>query len=367
MKFKRIAAVATALSVVVAGGFVASSAYAEPVSNSYVLVGSDTLQDAGNALANGTNITGPRVRINAGGETIGSFDAFGSANIQTKPGGPSFLRPNGSGAGVTALRASITGAGYGPTGAQKVITGQVDIARSSSGPGANRDDANGKLAYVPFGRDALSYVYKGGTAAWASITKEQLTQLYTGQITQIDGVTVNPRLPQGSSGTRSFFLTAIGVTAQTLKPGIDAASVNVPENDGTVLAAGDLIPFSVANWTAQVAGASGTDTITGKQVFLGSPTGVAPVTGEGASTLPNAAYYANTTFGRDTYLVVERARITSGDPKYDAGLAGLVDSSKANSLTNFTVTANGSARRVKEKFGFLAPSQTAPIFAYGTL
>lgn len=253
MRFKRIAAVATALGVVVAGGFVASAANAEPVSNSYVLVGSDTLQDAGNALTNGTTITGSRVRVLAAGESLGSFDAFGSTNIQTKPTGPYFLRPNGSGAGVTALRASITGNAYNG----KTITGQVDIARSSSGPGTNRDDVNGKLAYIPFGRDAVAYAYKGGNAAWANITKEQLTQIYTGQLTEIGGLPVTPRLPQGSSGTRSFFLSAIGVTTATLKPGVDTASANVPENDGSILAAGELIPFSAASWTAQVTGAAG--------------------------------------------------------------------------------------------------------------
>ena len=103
-------------------------------------------------------------------------------------------------------------------------------------------------------------------------------------------------------------------------------------------------------------------------VTTGAPlTGIPPVTGSGTATVPNAAFYANTTFGRDTYLVVERARITPGDGKYDAGLAALVNPASATSLTNFTAGLSGSPRRVKEKFGFLAPSQTAPIYAYATL
>ncbi|MCX6500925.1 MAG: hypothetical protein NT132_00650 [Microbacterium sp.] len=248
MKFKRFAAVTAALGVVVAGGIVASSASAEVVSNSYVLVGSDTLQDAANALANGTNITGTRVRVtSSGGDTIGSFDAFPGtgtgSQIQTKPGGPTFLRPSGSGNGVTALRASITGAAWGG----KTITGQVDVARSSSGPGTNQN-SDGKLAYVPFGRDALSYIYKGGTAAWANLTAAQLKQIYEGTLTSIDGVAVNPRLPQSGSGTRSFFLTAIG--NPSLKAGIDTGNTTA-ENDATVLAAGEIIPFSVASWVAR--------------------------------------------------------------------------------------------------------------------
>ncbi|MDQ1129039.1 ABC-type phosphate transport system substrate-binding protein [Microbacterium sp. SORGH_AS 888] len=363
MKFKRFAAVTAALGVMVAGGIVASSANADVVSNSYVMVGSDTLQDAANALANGTTITGPRVRVTASGETIGSFNAFPSTGtgsmIQTKPTGPYFLRPSGSGNGVTALRASITGAAW--NGA--TITGQIDIARSSSGAGSNAN-ADGKLAYIPFGRDAVAYIYTGGTSAWANLTPAQLKQVYEGTLTSIDGVAVTPRLPQVGSGTRSFFLSAIGSPA--LPAGFDSGNTTA-ENDATVLGANQIIPFSVASWTAQSTGAA-PSTLGGASVSLGSPvSGVAPVSGAGTSTVPNSAYYANTTFGRDTYLVVERARITSGDAKYDPTLAALVNSSLGTSLTNFTATLSGSPRRVKEKFGFLAPSSTAPIYAFATL
>lgn len=365
MKFTRLAAVSAALGLVVAGGFGAGAAHAEPVSNSYVLVGSDTLQDVGNALSNGTRITGSLVRIKAGGASIGNFDAFPSSGtgsqIQTKEGGPYFLRPSGSGNGVSALRASITGNPWNGV----VITGQVDIARSSSGPGGNAN-ADGKLAYVPFGRDAVSYIYKGGTAAWGNLTAAQLKQIFEGTLASVDGVTISPRLPQSGSGTRSFFLTAIG--NPTLKSGIDSNNTTA-ENDASVLKDGEIIPFSVASWTAQVSGAAGVNTVAAATgVALGTPlAGVQPVTGSGATTVPNADYYANTTFGRDTYLVVERARVTPGDAKYDAALAGLVDSSKTTSLTNFTSPLSGSPAAVKKKFGFLAPSTTAIQYAYASL
>lgn len=365
MKFKRLAAVTATLGLVVAGGFVAGAAYAEPVSNSYVMVGSDTLQDAGNALANGTNITGPRVRVTASGDTIASFDAFPStgtgSQIQTKPGGPYFLRPSGSSNGVSALRASITGNPFNG----KTITGQVDIARSSSSPGTNQN-ADGKLAYVPFGRDAVAYIYKGGNAAWANLTGAQLKQIFEGTLTSVGGTPITPRLPQSGSGTRSFFLSAIG--NPTLKAGIDTNNTTA-ENDATVLADGEIIPFSVASWTAQVSGAAGVNSVAASTgITLGSPiAGVSPVTGSGTATVPNADFYASTTYGRDTYLVVERARITPNDAKYDAVLAGLVDPTKTNGLTNFTSAASGSSAAVKKKFGFLAPSSTAPLYAYATL
>ncbi|MGO7983689.1 hypothetical protein ACC691_38250, partial [Rhizobium johnstonii] len=96
---------------------------------------------------------------------------------------------------------------------------------------------------------------------------------------------------------------------------------------------------------------------TASGVSLGSPTGAAPFTGTAPALVPNSAYYSNGTFGRDTYLVVERARVTSTDPSYDPALAALVDSTSGASLTNFG-TLPSQPGAVKKKFGFLAPSST---------
>ena len=366
MKIKKIVALSTVAGLALAG-LAFSSANAEPVSNSYVLVGSDTLQDSTNALINGTIASGPLVRITSGGSTLGNFDAFGAAAVQTKPNGPFFGRPAGSGAGVTALRASITGAAYTGNAAvpAKVITGQVDIARSSSGPTVN---AAGLLQYVPYARDAVAYAYKGGTAAWASISATQLKQIYDGTLTTIDGVAIKPRLPQAGSGTRNFFLPAIGYAAgTTTAPGAPDVSNTTPENDASVLAAGEIIPFSVASWVAQANGVTGTNSTSIAGVALGTPLGsTLPFTGTAPALVPDATYYANPSFGRDTYLVVEYARVTAGDPKYDARLAALVNSSSSSSLTNFG-SLSSSPGAVKKKFGFLAPSSTTPLRAFPTL
>lgn len=372
MKMKKVAALGAAVGVALAGVALAAPASAEPVSNSYVLVGSDTLQDSSNALTNGTSVSGATVRITAGGVTVGSFDAFGAAAIQTKPNGPYFGRPAGSGAGVTALRASITGnaysAGGGNTTPARVITGQVDVARSSSGPGSNANAA-GQLLYVPYARDAVAYAYKGGTSAWANLTQAQLKQIFDGTLTTIDGVAVNPRLPQPGSGTRAFWITALGYpSGTTAVPGVSDVGNTTPENDATVLAAGDLIPFSAASWIAQSNGVTGVSTITGTGASLGSPLGATdPYTGTAPNLVANSAYYTNTTFGRDTYLVVEWARVTEGQAKYDPALAGLVDSTKATSLTNFSAVLPSQPGSVKRKFGFLAPSTTVPQRAFATL
>lgn len=367
MKLIKPAAIVAALGVALAGVAIATPAYADPVSNSYVLVGSDTLQDAGNALSNGTFASGASVRVVSSAGSIASFDAFGSAAIQTKPNGVYFARPAGSGDGAKALSRSIDGSNFSVSGnltAAKAITGQVDIARSSSGPAS--PNASGVLAYIPFGRDAVSYAYKlaSGVTAPAGIealTSAQLTAIYNGTQTTVGGVTVVPKLPQNGSGTRKFWLSAIGVSTPS---GVtDAATTTLQENNASdasfAPAAGtiQIVPFSAASWIAQSNGVTGVNTITGSGALLGAIDGNAAYSGTGSSLAANSAAYASTTYGRDTYVVVENARITTGDPKFDQGLADLVDRTKAKSLTNFG-TLSGTSGAVKTKFGFLAPSST---------
>jgi len=338
---------------------VAPAAHADPVSPSYVAVGSDTLEASMNALTNGSNATGSTVRVKANGSAIGNFDAFGSAKIQTKSTGPFFVRPAGSGNGVNALIASIRGTGFNGTD----ITGQVDIARSSSSAGANAN-ANGNLVYVPYGRDAITYVYKpvaGHEADLASLTTAQLAGLYNGTITMIGSTTVNVMIPQSGSGTRKTWLADLGVSTDGTCSLAVCTSSTTPENDASQLTvAGSIIPFATSNWIAQANGYQ-TTTITGGQL-LGTIDGNAAATGTAGNLVPGTAFYG-TSYGRDTFLVVEYARVNPADPKYDATLAGLVGSSLTASLTSFGTLPNQSGA-VKKKFGFLAPSSTTPVRAY---
>jgi hypothetical protein len=311
VKTKKAAALCAVVGVALAGLVVSTPANADPVSSSYVLAGSDTLA------------------------------------------GPYFARPAGSGDGVRALSRSIDGAAYsvpGNTTPGVAITGQVDIARSSSGPGGAAN-TSGPLAYIPFGRDAVSYAIAPGTATGLEqLSTAQLTQIYNCTLTTVNGVAVSPVLPQSASGTRKFFLAAIG--NPTLGACVNQSTL--AETDGTVLTTpGQIIPFSVASWVAQKNGAAQNRTGT---AVLGSAEGAtAPYTGTGNALVPNPAYYGDSTWGRDTYVVVEFARINASSPTFDAGLAALVDPTKAKSLTNFGSTA-GTSGAVKAKFGFLAPS-----------
>jgi hypothetical protein len=362
---KKVVALGAALGVAIAGLAFAAPANADPVSNSYVMVGSDTLEAVSNALSNGTTVGGSGLRVSAGGSTVGSFDAFGSTSIQAKPNGPYFGRPSGSGDGVKALSRSIDGAAWSKNGISVAISGQVDIARSSSGPGANANPS-GPLAYVPFGRDAVSYAYKFGAGVTSAagiedLTASQLTQIYNGTLTSIGGVTVAPKLPQTGSGTRNFWVGALGV-GQSPAGVPDAATTTLQENNaGAIVAAANtvaIVPFSAAAWIAQSNNVA-PNTIGTSGVQLGAIGGNAAYTGTGTALAASAAFYGSATFGRDTYMVVENARITNGDPKFDANLAALVDSTQLKSLTNFGASP-ASSGAAKKKFGFLAPSTTAP-------
>ncbi|CAN5353663.1 hypothetical protein BH09ACT5_BH09ACT5_18600 [soil metagenome] len=372
MKIKKAVALSTVIGVALAGLAMGGAANADPVSNGYVVVGSDTLQDSMNALTNGTRITGPTVRIVSNNVAVGNFDAFpvGSA-IQTKPTGPYFGRPSGSGAGINALRTSAGATNTWTAASNSTpavrIDNQIDIARSSSGPGSNAN-ANGVLLYVPYARDAVGYAYKGGTAAWANLTAADLKGIYDGTTTVIDGVTVHPRLPQAGSGTRNFFLGAIGYGSATTAPAVSDVGNVTPENDANVLGAGEIIPFSAASWIAQANGASANNTTGAAGVSFGSAvSGQVAFTGTAPSLVPNATYYANTSFGRDTYLVVEFARVDPTNAKYDAALAALVNPASTSSLTNFSTGLPSNPGSVKVKFGFLAPSTSTTQRAYSAL
>jgi len=360
---RKIAVLGVTAGLMATGVLMTTPASADPVSSGFAAVGSDTLDASMNALANGTTASGASVRVAAAGSYFGSFDAFPTGSkIQTKPFGAYFVRPSGSGQGRDALRASITGNLWNGVS----ISGQVDIARSSSGPGGNAN-ANGLLAYVPYARDAVSYAYKAQDAAAAAVLAElsqaQLNSIYSAAApTVISGITINPRLPQSGSGTRSFFLGAIGVTTPgAAVPAADNTANGPAENDATVLGTNEIIPFSVANWVAQSNNVA-PNTIGSTGVLLGSSIpGTAPFTGSGSSLVPNAPFYANTTFGRDTYLIVEYARINSASATYDANLASLV-----TQLTSYG-TLPSTPGAVKTKFGFRAPSSTTVIRAYATL
>ncbi|MCX8530327.1 MAG: hypothetical protein ORN27_09735 [Rhodoluna sp.] len=444
---KKLVATAAVFGAGLAMFSTSSAVQAEPVSNSYAIVGSDTLEDVVNAIVNGTAITGATVRVTINGATLGSFDATGAPYVITKPGGVRFSRPNGSGEGFQALSASIgtsaaadavgnlftsgtyqnkgessvsgSGGASMPTSLKNInINGQVDISRSSSSDPkstkvSSASDATGTIVRVPFGRDAIAIVMHPtladavcaaegqGTIALGTcvpyLSAAQLMSLYettsANPTLTINGTSIafNPVVPQAGSGTRKDFLGKI--LTGTKDSNNQTTAFLAAESAGYVrtgqehdaisaafIAAGTsaIEPMSASRWIAMKNGASydksGSAVI--GSIYTATTLGASPVTGTSPALAPNAAYYADTTWGRDVYLFVERARIDStftaggtitAGSKFDANLAALLDPT-LNNLANAQTTGASKVGKVKLAYGFLAPLVTdlayfAPSYA----
>ncbi|AEI10574.1 Ig-like domain repeat protein [Cellulomonas gilvus] len=331
--FGRIGLTAGVVALVV--GTVGTPALADPPAGTFGTLaglGSDTTQDVVGGLATAI-----------GGGVLASYDATGSATVTTRSGGTAVPRANNSGGGRDLLRvaigqtetASIPVFGSTPsTVTTAQLAGQVQFARSSSGPSSSDVTPEGVLTYVPFAIDAVSYATAPDSVIPANLTKAQLVSIYKGEYTQVvvnggatslqgpsyvpvpgDTVTaITSFLPAAGSGTRSYWLGQMGITEQQIADGtypnlkaVDFAGAGVQEHKGAALVsgtvaqnAGAIAPFSIAQWVAQ-GNAKVTDHRAG--VHINGVNGVVPTTGdEAAHTLAlNPAFNAYT---RPVYNVV---------------------------------------------------------------
>jgi hypothetical protein len=306
--------------------------YPNPTSESQevalVGVGSDTIQDLFSGLTQSVLDTG-------GNQVFASYDATGSATITTRVLGQTFTRPNGSGAGLVALRSAVAGSTVPDGTANVVLHGSdVQFARSSSynTPLA----AGGRYTQIPIAVDAVTYATSGSTtslvpsgiaeggtpsaAAGTIAAPDPLTlsnifngdgylsgviggttyQFYSGtgaSSNQAAWPKLDVFLPQEGSGTRKFWYTALtlGYAEATLPPGVldtyipsgTSTPVTNEEHDGSAIQsdAYGIEPFSIAQWTAQshaanintVYGTAITDRRHG--VLLNSVGSVAPTVG----------------------------------------------------------------------------------------
>ncbi|MFE5795859.1 hypothetical protein ACFQ8C_25250 [Streptomyces sp. NPDC056503] len=282
MNVKSRARIGAALGVAALGLGVALAPAAQadptPVTQYRTLagVGSDTTQDVLNGLGNVvTNAFGQKI--------IASWDATGTATVKTKATGCVINRPNGSSAGIDALRNAVDTA-----------SGCLDFARSSRVP---VDGSTTDLTWIPFAKDAVSWVKRSDSALPSDLTAAQLKDIYECNLTSLNGVALTPLLPQANSGTRQFFLSSIGVAT----PG-SCVTQGVQENNGTVLdTAGDIAPYSVAQYTAQEKAV-----VTDRRgaAVLGSLAGVAP---RNADKTLNPAF----PFTREVYNVVPTPKLTN--------------------------------------------------------
>ena len=282
--------------------------------------GSDTTQD----VLNGLSTVIP---------AVGSYDATGSTQIQTKVGGVLFNRPNGSTAGVQALSASAnnTGTRTFPASGGVSITGQVDFARSSSAPSSGSPGTD--LTFIPFAQDALTYAFNSASDVARSIprgvasdapTKLTLRNIYACTRTSFinsdgDPVTFRPLIPQGTSGTRSFWLTALGIG--TYGSCVTDLGNTVQEHDGSFLTGpGDLVPFSIAQYISQ-GNYAGLPTPVNErrgQAVLGNIDGAKPIV-FGTSGVELNTFFSPS-FVRPVFNVVQTSRL--GEPTIAATFVG---------------------------------------------
>ena len=249
-------ALATALSAVPASASTLTDPPNTPSKSDIVGVGSDTTQDVMGKQGGTLDKSGFSANYNATdpANKLWSFDATGDATIVTSEGCDPITRPNGSGAGIAALKAD-----------EVAGTGCIDFARSSR---VKNPSTDGDLVFVPYARDGVTWATfpnkAGGKKfnAPSDLTTSDLNGIFTCTITnwsQVGGknAPIIPFLPQASSGTRAFFLAAIGV-------GTPGGCVQQPpeleENNGSLIPEDSrpnaILPYSIAKYTAQSTGAS---------------------------------------------------------------------------------------------------------------
>ncbi|GGO35132.1 substrate-binding domain-containing protein [Streptomyces lasiicapitis] len=262
------------------GVLTAPSAMADPTGFPTLAgTGSDTTQDVTNAIA---------TRVGGSPQLIGSWDATGTSPIKTRATGCSLPRPNGSSAGIDALRADLD-----------ANTKCLDFARSSRGPA---DRTSTRLTWVPFAKDAVTFAVRSDSALrTADLTPAQLKSVFNCTTKTLNGVTLTPLLPQAQSGSRTFFLGQIGLPEAE----VGSCVGSMQEHDGRALdSAGDIAPYSVAQWIAQTNEV--VPDIHGVTV-LNKVGGVAPTT---AGKL-NPAF----PFARDVFNVVPTAKLNDATVK----------------------------------------------------
>ncbi|GAA4468233.1 hypothetical protein [Phytohabitans houttuyneae] len=379
MKVKTIGRVAVAgLGAAVALVVAASPAVADPDPatefRQLAGVGSDTTQDLGNGLGEALGA----------GDLVASWDARppagGTTTIKTKSTGCSFQRPNGSGQGRQALRASqgedLDGAGPGTAGQFPAATGVniqgcVDFARSSSYGGGSTPSNTGAYTYIPAGVDAVTLaVHQDGDLpfGWSFA---QIQRVYKCFDTRVAGNTVVPRMIQTGSGTWEFWIqpARMAITENEINAGdypcmavdhdnnISTPAVpvhpRVQEHDGTVLTGNltHVIPFSIGQFVAQGNHAAIEAALPPVVVAdrRGPTQPVAMSTTTQATTQPVVGGVLNVNFPvpfrRDVYNVVPTANLTN--PLVQSTFVGT-----GSQVCSDTVTVNGQQRRVVELFGF---------------
>ena len=204
-------------------------------------VGSDTTQGVMNGLAN-------VITDSSGNKLIGSYDATGSATIATKSttACSAIARPNGSGAGRTALLNSL-----------QANDGCLQFSRSSS---LNLAAATPGLTYIPFATDAVSFAVTANSNIPKTLTLTQVQAIYHCDPNFVGtgpNYAITVILPQAGSGTRSFWESTMNILDSDVVAGKYPCIIDhkngqpIEEHDGRVLDDNSIAPFSISQYIAQ--------------------------------------------------------------------------------------------------------------------
>ena len=219
------------------------------------------------------------------------------------------------------------------------MTGNIDYARSSGGPG---NTSCTQFTFIPFARDAVSFAtYQqstgvGNPATVTTISQADLTSIFTVGPEVVGSTVIVGCDIQAGSGTRSFWngISGFSASATSLCDNAGVAG-GIQENDGPALAAkgaavaalsntlcdGDpagpavpctnvevIVGFSAGAYIAKTNGVASPNPTA--KVKLGTIQGLpAPTAGSGTSLTPNSAFYGSTTYGRYVYNVLATENI----------------------------------------------------------
>jgi ABC-type phosphate transport system substrate-binding protein len=296
---------------------------ASPGENDAVGVGSDTIQNVFDQFSADFN-----AKLSTTASHLYSWDATNpntgaiGDTIREKADCSTIARPDGSSAGINQLK-TFTASTSGPL--------CTNFARSSR-PRASTDPpyAAGGVAFVNMAGDAVTWSAQATTNAPASLTQAQLAGIYNCVITnwsQVGGANapIHAFIPQTGSGTRAFFLSAIGVA----NPGACVSDDGglLEENEGVNPVLNDpnaIFPYSIGKYIAErfhsatcsnsactptngiACHPAGTQNLFGCNthgtMVLKEISGIAPTTGTGKKTVINSSFPA--TFQRTLFEVV---------------------------------------------------------------
>jgi ABC-type phosphate transport system substrate-binding protein len=337
-----------------------------PATYDLVSVGSNTDENLFNALSGAYDATIPAKEHGTAHPYLYTWNATKPGSTSTakttivpKAGCKAITRPNGSGAGLTALDESqavtYKGKSY-PC---------VDFARSSSGRSSTSPAAKkGGVEYVALDEDAVTYATRDtgatktvpATYAPKTLTLAQLKAIFLctdttwGEVGGTAGKAIKAYLPQPGSGTLSFFLKVLGITA----PG-SCVSEAPEENQGLSSffnSPNAIFIYSVADWIAQKyrspkAGHAptksqnqfGTDEV--GYLGLDKIDGVSPLTSAKIPSINKA--FKSTGFTRTIYDIVRWSATADHIPAIENGILG---------RTGY-FCKNAKAKTLIEDYGFL--------------